>query len=159
MIIILRSSCTFSFKSSCTFFLNIFQRQLDIFLRSFRSRRTFLKKHEIFPEAATHLLNHKKYVQKQLHKFSRLLHKICTPCAKIFKSLSKLRKTSLMVIKPKALHVPWPIFVIPSACTSLLSSSLFRAILCLLTVYTLCFFFSNKIYSLYIVSPSNMQVL
>ena len=49
--------------------------------------------------------------------------------------------------------------VIPSVCTSLLSSSLFRPILCLLTVYTLCFLFSNNICSLYIVSPSKRQVL
>ena len=41
-----------------------FQKQSHIlfFLISFRSSRTFLKKkHEIFPEAATHLLRNKKY--------------------------------------------------------------------------------------------------
>ena len=31
-------------------------------------------------EAATHLLKHIKYIQKQLHKFSRFLHKIYTLC-------------------------------------------------------------------------------
>ena len=36
------------------------------------------KKHKIFSEAAAHFLIHKKYVQKQLHKFSRLLHKTYT---------------------------------------------------------------------------------
>ena len=39
------------------------------------------------------------------------------------------------------------------------SSSLFKAILSLLTVYTLCFLFSNNICSLYIVLASSSQVL
>ena len=52
----------------------------------------------MFPEVATHLLQHKKYqlhiffqkqppkkyVQKQLHKFSRFLHKIYTLCIEDF---------------------------------------------------------------------------
>ena len=62
---------------------------LHIFLISFRSSCTFLRKHEVFPEAATHFLKHKKYVLKQLHKFWRLLHKH-------FQNLSKLWKTSEM---------------------------------------------------------------
>ena len=36
---------------------------------AFRSSRTFFEKYKMFPEAATHLL-------KQLHKFSRFLHKM-----------------------------------------------------------------------------------
>ena len=36
---------------------NIFQKQLHIFLISSRSSRTFLKKHEIFSEAAAHKKN------------------------------------------------------------------------------------------------------
>ena len=39
--------------------------------------------------------------------FSRSLHKIYTLCVKIFHNLSMIMKTSLMVIKPKALHIPW----------------------------------------------------
>ena len=73
-------SCTFSFRSSRT-------------LISFRSSLTFIKKYEMFPEAATHLLKHKKY---QLHKFSRFLHKIYTLWVKIFHNLSMVMKTSLM---------------------------------------------------------------
>ena len=42
------------FRSSRTFFLNIFS---EATARS-------LKKHEMFPGAATHFLKHKKYVQK-----------------------------------------------------------------------------------------------
>ena len=48
-----------------------------------------------------------KNVQKQLHKPSRFLHKIYTLCVKIFHKLSMIMKTSMMVIKPKALHIPW----------------------------------------------------
>ena len=47
------------FRSSRTFFLNIFSE----------AAACNFKKQEIFSEAATHLLKHKKYVQMQLHKF------------------------------------------------------------------------------------------
>ena len=50
-------SCTLSFRTnSCS-------------MVSFRSSRLFFKKQEIYSEAATHLLKHKKYIQKQLHIF------------------------------------------------------------------------------------------
>ena len=81
-------SCTFSFRSSRT-------------LISFRSSLTFIKKYEMFPEAATHFLKHKKY---QLHKFSRFLHKIYTLWVKIFHNLSMFMKTSLM----NGLKISWP---------------------------------------------------
>ena len=49
-------SCTFYFRSSRS-------------LIFFRSSRTFFKNIEIYLEAATHLLKHKEYVQKQVHIF------------------------------------------------------------------------------------------
>ena len=64
----------------CIFTKNI-QKQLHIFLISFRSSRTFLKKHEIFLEAATHT---KKICSeaaahalcKGFHIFSRVMKNI-----------------------------------------------------------------------------------
>ena len=50
------NSCTFYFRSSRS-------------LISFRSSLPFLKMQEIYSKAATFLLKHKKYIQKQLHKF------------------------------------------------------------------------------------------
>ena len=65
-------SCTLSFRTnSCS-------------MVSFRSNRLFFKKQEIYSEAATHLLKHKKYIQKQLHMSLRFLHKMYTLCVKIF---------------------------------------------------------------------------
>ena len=54
------------------------------------------KKHEIFLEAATHFLKYKKYVQKELHKCSRLLHKIYIPCMKIFIAFPMVMKTPMI---------------------------------------------------------------
>ena len=58
-----------------------------------------LKKHEIFSEAATHLLKHKKYVQKQLHNFF-------TVAAHTLRE--DFHNLSMMVIKTKVIYVPWP---------------------------------------------------
>ena len=69
------------FKNSCTNFL--FIRSRTFFLIPFRSSRTFLKKQEIFSK---NMLKHKKHVQKQLYKFSRLVHTFL----KIFKAFQWL---------------------------------------------------------------------
>ena len=63
-----------------------------------------LKNFEMFLEAATHIKN---MFRSSCTNFSRFLHKIYTLCVKIFHNLSMVMKTSLMVIKPKALHIPW----------------------------------------------------
>ena len=59
MDIILTNSCTFSFRSSHTFFLNILS---EAAARS-------LKRHEIFSGAATHLPKHKQYPSKAAAQF------------------------------------------------------------------------------------------
>ena len=43
-----------------------------------------LRKIEIHLGAATHLLKHKKYIQRQLHRSLRFLHKIYALCVKDF---------------------------------------------------------------------------
>ena len=56
-----------------------------------------------------------KYIQKQLHIFfqkqspKNMFTVSAQNVLKIFHNLSMImKKTSLMVIKPKAIHVPWP---------------------------------------------------
>ena len=89
------SSCTFSFRSSCS-------------LISFRSSRTFFKKYwKVFRSSHTVLKKQEIYSEAAAHFLSRFLHKIYTLCVKIFHNLSIVIKTSMMVIKPKALHIPW----------------------------------------------------
>ena len=69
-----------------------------------------------------------------------------------------------MVIEPKALHILWPMLLFHQPAQSSyhrLCSRLSYAytVKAFLTVYTSCFLFSNNIYFLYIVLPSNRQVL
>ena len=71
----------------------LFQKQS--FTDTLQDQRS-LKNIEIHLGAAMHLLKHKKYIQKQLHKSSRFLHKIYTLCVKIFYNLSMVLKTSMM---------------------------------------------------------------
>ena len=68
-----------------------FQKQsfIDIF-----QKQPFFKKQEIYSEAATHLLKHKKYIQKQLHFF---FHGFCTKYTHfVLKNLAMIMKTSLI---------------------------------------------------------------
>ena len=82
------------------------------------------------------MLKHKKYIQRQLYKSSRFLHKIYTLCVQEpfndYENINDGYETESFTYPPANA-------VTPSACTSLLSSSLFKAILCLLAVYTSCF--------------------
>ena len=74
--IILISSCTFSFRSSCTFFsFNRFQSSCTFFLNIFSEVVVRSLKHIEILQKQSHNLQHKKYVKKQLHIF---LHSFCT---------------------------------------------------------------------------------
>ena len=111
-----------SFRSSCTFikkYWNVsrsshtlkkyqlhifFQKQsfIDIFSEA---AALSLKNTEIFLGAATHLLKHKKYFQKQLHKSSRFLHKIYTLW--VAEPFNDYKNVFDGWFKPKVLHMPW----------------------------------------------------
>ena len=57
----------------------------------------------MFPEAATH----KKICSKAAAQIFMVSAQNVQTCVKIFHDLSMVIKTSVMVIKPKTLHVPW----------------------------------------------------
>ena len=61
----------------------------------------------MFPEAATHI---KKCSEAAAQIFTVSAQNINT-LRKDFQTLSMVVKTSMMVIKPKALHVPWPMLL------------------------------------------------
>ena len=87
-------SCTLSFRTnSCS-------------MVSFRSSRLFFKKQEIYSEAATHLLKHKKYIQKQLHIFFHSFRtKYTYLVRRFFITFQWSWKTSSMVIRPSLASV------------------------------------------------------
>ena len=82
----------------------MFKSNRTFFLISFRSSHTFLKKHRNILRSS----HTKKICSGTAAKiFTVTAHTLCED----FHSLSIVMKTSLMVIKPKALHVPWPILL------------------------------------------------
>ena len=86
-----------SFRSSRIFLLNIF----------FRSSRMLLIKHEIFSGTATHT----KICSEAAAKISTVAAQNMHTLREDFYNLSMVMKRSIMVIKPKALHVPWPMLL------------------------------------------------
>ena len=75
--------------------------RLQCILNSFSEAASrYLKKHQIFPEAATHLLEHKKYVRNQQHIFfQKQSHKFFTVSAQNIHTLRKDFHNLLMVMK------------------------------------------------------------
>ena len=84
-------------KSRAAHFLNIFQKQPYV-----------LKKHEILSEAATQT---KKICSEAAAQFFTVAAQNIHTLREDFHNLSKLRKTSLIVIKHGALHIPRLMFL------------------------------------------------
>ena len=86
--------------------LHTFFQNQSCSMVSFRSSRLFFKKQEIYSEAATHLLKHKKYIQKQLHIFFHGFRTKYTYLVwRFFITFQWLWKTSSMVIRPSLASV------------------------------------------------------